>query len=331
MILDDSVFVYGGRKDFDYEISFFHVPNITESIESCNIILIPGWTFFSISFDDFKNLLESNKKIILDFTYELIDQNLVARLIKYEYLGNVEYYCNDRGLDYELENVSTCLEKGLKLYKSQFFIDNQHEYYPIFKKLNVLQKKFVMYTGKTRPERTLMVALLSYNNLLDYGYVSYFGDTHNLYYKNEKVIDVYKLEDVKNDNQLYEKVKFGIEKLSIPLTIDVNKLSYETSHSKNFLANYYQASDFAVVLETEYDNNFFVTEKTIKCILCDKKFIVFACQGFVKKLKDYYLNKLGIDISHLTDWCDTSYDNEPNKIRRAELIIEEVKRQIEKG
>lgn len=331
MIINEIVFVQGGRKDFDYEISFFHTPNVTESIQSCETILIPAWNFNSLSFNIFKKIIDLNKRVILDFTYEMIDPNVVLKLAQYDNLENVEYYCNDRGLDYELEQIPTCLNKGLKLYMSQFFIDNQDEYCPIIKKTSVPQKKFIMYTGKTRPERTLMVALLSYYDLIKYGYVSYFGDNHNLYYKHGKTTDVYELADLKTNIELVEKVKIGLEKLSIPLTIDVNTLSYETSHSKNFLANYYQASDFAIVLETEYDNNFFVTEKTIKCILCNKKFIVFACQGFIKKLKEYYLNKLGIDISHLTDWCDTSYDNEPNKILRAELIINEVIRQIEKG
>jgi len=331
MILEKKVYVYGGRKDFDFEISFFQTPYVAEAIENCEIILIPAWTFNDISYEVFNNFKVLNKKIIIDFTYEMIDPNVLEKLSTFDSLENVEYYCNDRGLDYEIESISVCKSKGLKLITSQFFIDNQDFYYPIIKKISVPHKNFIMHTGKTRPERTLMVGLLSYYNLLDYGYISYFGDTHNLYSQHGKISHVYDMKEMAGNQTLKEKIKLGLFKTNIPLTIDVNKLSYETSHSKNFLANYYLASDFAIVCETDYDNNFFVTEKTIKCILLDKKFIVFACQGFIKKIKAYYANKMNKDISHLTDWCDISYDEEPNKIRRAELIIEEVKRQIQKG
>ena len=48
-------------------------------------------------------------------------------------------------------------------------------------------------------------------------------------------------------------------------------------------------------------------------------------RNYIENLKAYYKDKLNTDISHLTDWCNTSYSKEQNTFKRAEKIIQIVK------
>jgi len=332
IVLNELTYMYErDTRDFNYEISFFYAPNITNNIEQCEVIVITAWNLSSIPLHELKHLMQFNKKLIIDFSYEMIDINVLEKLLSCDTsLSNVEYYCNDRGRDYALDVISICEDKGLKIVKSQFFIDNQQDFIPQIINVHVTPRKFIMYTGKTRPERTFMVGFLSYYNLIEHGYVSYFGETHNLYYS-EKINNVYDLPGVKNNSGLRDIIKTGLDKITIPLKIDTYILDYYKTHSKIFNPIYYNSSEFAVILETDYGDNFFVTEKTIKCIVLNKKFMVLGCVNFVKKLKNYYKNKFNTDISHLTDWCDITYDDEIDFVKRAELIILEVKKQIKEN
>ena len=99
----------------------------------------------------------------------------------------------------------------------------------------------------------------------------------------------------------------------------------ETAHAKNFNGDYYKAVDFCIISESDHENGFFITEKTVKCINLNKKFIAFAAPNYIENLKAYYKDKLNTDISHLTDWCNTSYSKEQNTFKRAEKIIQIVK------
>ena len=331
MILTEPTFFYGGRKfPFDVTLSFIKSSNIVETVEEATCVVFDVVTF---PFLDTKNgiltdLIKTNKKIILDSTYELLWEPILLKMLEMQNLNNVEYYCIERRPDYAEETISKCIDLGLKIYQSQYFADYQEYFKPLVSDNIIEKKKYVLYTGKTRPERTLLVSLLAQCDLLGYGYVSYFGDDYNEYYKNGKIEHVFDLLQVAENENLKTKVKEGISKLRLPLKIDVEKLSYGTAHSKNFNADYYLASEFAVVCETNYDHDFFITEKTTKSILLNKKFLVYGSLNYVSKLKEYYHRKFNRDISHLTDWCDLSYDSEPNKGKRAELIVEQIKNNV---
>jgi len=85
-----------------------------------------------------------------------------------------------------------------------------------------------------------------------------------------------------------------------------------------------------IVVESDIrEGMIFITEKTMKCVQQNKKFILFASSGslsFIKNKVKLYLNK---DITHLTDWCDTSYDNIKDKWERLDKIVNIVKDNIE--
>ena len=122
-------------------------------------------------------------------------------------------------------------------------------------------------------------------------------------------------------------------KIKLPLTVDQPLLTGELSHSKLFNASLYEAVDFVIVPETGGSlgpwQEFFVTEKTIKCILTNKKFIPVGNQYFLKNLKDYYLTRHNRDISDLVNWYDDSFDSIPTTEKRIEEIVNIVKNTVE--
>lgn len=303
-------------------LSFIIAKNVTDLLDS-EIIIISIYSIHLVPQDEFYSLLSLNKKIYIDGTYERFNQSVLKYLLEFRTLSNVYYFCMSSEFDYPPDLKESLRESGLNLIPSQYFIDYDHLFIPIFKN-NYPNRKFLLYTGKPRSHRTLLVSLLSYYNLLDYGYVSFFGENYIVKgFHDETIDDVYSLN---MSDELRNRIKIGLEKINLPLVLDTNIFGPEISHSKNFCADYYNSVDFVVVLETEVNNGiFFVTEKTTKCIILNKKFIVLSSTHFIKKLKDYYLTKFGQDISHLTDWCDTSYDNEVDFSIRIEKIIEVIK------
>ena len=72
----------------------------------------------------------------------------------------------------------------------------------------------------------------------------------------------------------------------------------------------------------------FITEKTTKCVQQDKKFILLSSKGMLSKTKNEYQKYHGIDISHLTDWCDTSYDEIDNVWYRIDKIVKIMKNEL---
>lgn len=329
MILTDPTYFYERQFNypFDLTLSFIQTTNEVETIEKAEIIVIDSYLYHR-RIELINNLLKLNKRIIIDSTFELLWEPILNELLKLDSLHNVEYYCISRDDNYAAETIKKCQAAGLIIRQSQYFADFQDYYKPIISDKNIEKKKYILHTGKTRPERTLLVALLSQCDLIEYGYVSYFGNDFNEYAKNEKIENVFNLPEVLKNESLKLKIQEGLDKLNLPLKIDVDTLSFITAHSKTFNADYYMASDFAVVCETIYDHNSFITEKTTKCILMNKKFLVFSNVNYVQHLKEYYLKTFNKDISHLTDWCDLSYDKEPNKVKRAELIVEEIKKEV---
>jgi hypothetical protein len=194
------------------------------------------------------------------------------------------------------------------------------------------KKHYLCLTGKVNPSRTFLIALLSKYNLLQYGHVSYFGEDYT-----DKNFDKQKIDDYKNDPFLSANAKEFIRKeltqIKLPIIADTMQFNAEISHTKMFNAELYSAVDFVVVPETTgctIHGNFFPTEKTVKCINLNKKFIPIASVRYLKKLKAYYKDNFDKDISHLTDWCDTSFDNITNLEKRTITVVKTIAYEISK-
>lgn len=271
------------------------------------------------------------KRIYIDSTYELMESSVLKILSKYHNLSNVYYFYNPRSPSYCADLVQNLKYKQLKLRPHHYFLTYANEYIPDYNLAPLPKKRFLCLTGKVNPYRTFLIALLSKHNLLEHGHVSYFGSDHYIddfcgLYNEEDFEQVPWLSD--NSKQF---IRDEIKHISLPITADVDKFSSVMSHSRSFNAQLYKAVDFAIVPETfgcTVNEEFFPTEKTAKCILMNKKIIPVGSQHFLKNLKNYYKRQFNEDISHLTDWCDTSYDDEPaveNRIKKVvELIASEV-------
>lgn len=331
MIITEKVFAYTYVKQ---DLTFLKITNFVNTISECDIIYIDGYSLINdISEQVIDVFLKIGKTVIIDHSYELIEHTILDKLSKLDNLSMVNYYCIPRQSDFHADLIDNLVQRGLNLFASQYFADFGHYYIPVLSK-NLPYKDFTLLTGKTKPERTLLVTLLSYHDLIQDGYVSFFGEmATDSYFSNSKINELYTKSPLITNDSLKEKSLSGLAKLNLPLTLDEPILNAKISHAKNFNANYYLASNFVIVTETSMNNSsiFFVSEKTVKPILLNKKIIVLSHQHFIKNLKEYYRTKFNKDISHLTDWCNLAYDDEADTTTRIEMIVDEVKNQITKN
>jgi len=169
------------------------------------------------------------------------------------------------------------------------------------------------------------VSYLSYYDLIKDGYISYFGESHV-----DKNFDIHSINDVFNLSltpEQQEKIQIGLSKIKLPLILDEQFLTKDVSHSFFYPGYYYNLVDFVLVCETNQyprDDIFFVTEKTTKAIDLNKRILVQGTKNFINNLKSYYFTHMNKDISHLTDWCDISYDKATG-VERIEFITNIIK------
>lgn len=315
--------------------TFLKFENVINDIENCDKFVI---NFYQITLhgevikntigkNTFDMFVDTNKPIIIDGTYEPLDIKILEFLNQYDNLEHITYItnpplCHPGELD---DKISILKNKGLNIQIRHLFLENSYLYKPRFTDIDLPHKTFLCLTGKTKPYRTAMVSYLSYHNLVDYGYVSLFGEdyTQKEFYHG-KIEDVFPLASNENQRDILSQ---GLSKITLPLSLDVDIIDRETSHEQNFLGDYYKCVDYVIVCETIVRDYFFITEKTIKAINMNKKILVLASKNFVSNIKTLYKDILNKDISHLTDWCDLSYD-EYEGLERIEKMIEIVKESV---
>ena len=78
-------------------------------------------------------------------------------------------------------------------------------------------------------------------------------------------------------------------------------------------------SVFSVTVETQYCFEYHLTEKTFKPIALKMPFIIFSGAGALNDLKD-----MGYKTFH--PFINESYDNEPDEIKRFDMILKEISR-----
>ena len=320
-------------------LSFLQLTNIT-SFQDAEAVLIDFNTFSSMKDKEIKWYINSKKIIYIDGTYEFLNNTVLeilenlSNILQCD-LGAVHYFCNpvnhERLSQYPL--LLKLTQKGLICTPDHYFIRYSNIYQPDINADTLPKQRYLCLTGKLNPSRTFLIALLSKYNLLQYGHVSYFGEDYI-----DKDFDPQKIDDYKTENFLSPSAKNVIEdemkKLKLPLVADTNQFNMEISHTKKFNAELYSAVDFVIVPETTgctMQDNFFPTEKTVKCILMNKKFIPLASKGFLRKLKRYYMTELNKDISHLTDWCDISFDDITDLEKRTIKVVNIVAHEISKN
>lgn len=260
-----------------------------------------------------KKLKKYNLKLVVDATTEILPPTVLNWPT-----DNMVIYYNDTDID-NLENELE--ERNVELVKLPYFLKYMDYYTPIRTNEITEKRKFLYMVGKNKPERVCLLGLLSYHGLLDNAYYSFFSDSIDENFDYNRIEHYY--EGSNSPGLQKECVAYGLGKINAPVILDTDVFDHGVSHAREYNADYYDAVDFVVVPETDLRNNFmFITEKVCKCIQLDKKFILLGSKGLLRFTKQQAKIHLDKDISHLTDWCDTSYDNVDNMWDRIDRIVE---------
>lgn len=249
---------------------------------------------------DYKNFFSYDIHYTLDITREII-QDYQLDLVN-KFCKNYTVYTNNIVGKKNYGNVVI----------EPFFIKNYFKYKPVrSSQSNLDYKTFLFMVGKNRYHRLTLLYHLYEKGLFSKGHISYFlGDQDNFGNKNWDYTKT-----------LPDYLKLFLNNIPSKQTLDVDRLTRDTSQDYTFEAAYYLKSKFVIVAETEVgEDNHFFTEKLTKCVLLDKPFILLASPYSLSKVKSYYLKYFNKDISHLTDWVDTSYDTIVNLEKRCEVI-----------
>jgi hypothetical protein len=181
---------------------------------------------------------------------------------------------------------------------------------------NSRDKYFIMYNRNTeRIHRAYFVNKLYENNLLNYGFISFFENPYlDSFLKNSQRYDELELnnDDINSIRDNYKNYT--------PMIID-NSNSDEIADYHNFLSrsNEYENSYFTIVSETNAESDYcFITEKTTKPIMNLHPFVVLGNPHTLKVLKKY-------GFKSFDRWWDESYDNEFDFKTRSDMVLNIVK------
>ena len=316
---------------YNTALSLLRLNNIT-SLKKSKIIIIDFHYFYEQPNVVIQKYIDSRKVIYIDSTYELLENIVLEKLDKFSKLNSIHYFYNPREKNYNQRLLLKLIDKGLVCVPKYYFVDYANYYQPDTSATLMPNKSYLCLTGKVTPSRTFLIALLSNYNLLQHGHVSYFGEDYTTMSLNNQIIA-----DYNNASFLSHPAKNIIKEelmqLKLPLVADTIHFTSEISHTKLFNVELYSSVDFVIVPETlgctEF-GNFFPTEKTAKCINLNKRFIPIANKGFLKKLKEYYKKNFNKDISNLTDWCDTSFDEMSSLEERITQIVKITAAEVDK-
>ena len=181
---------------------------------------------------------------------------------------------------------------------------------------NPREKYFIMYNRNTeRLHRAYFVNKLYENNLIDYGFISFFENPYlDSFLQNSERYDELELNlhDIKSIRDNYKNYT--------PMIID-NPDSNEVADYHNFLSRSkeYEESYFTIISETNAESNYcFITEKTTKPIMNLHPFVVLGNPHTLKVLKKY-------GFKTFDKWWDESYDNEFDFKTRSDMVLNIVK------
>ena len=270
--------------------------------ENIDTTVISGYTYANRSLLNFCN--SSTNKLVFDFSREIVPKVYTDLLFYVRDLSRVFVYGN--GVE-DLQAVNKLSRKGCNFTIEPFFVTHNEKYTPVFwGKSGIVQKPFLLFVGKHKRERLELLKLLKKDNLLDLGHVSFIPIDPN-----------------------FDPSREGYGDLVPNYFLDSKELTYSLSHETEYMSDYYLKSDFVVVCESDVHNNkgLFITEKSVKAIQLNKKMIILGGKGFLSELERVYLEYMNKDITPLTRWCNTEYDEVEDLQERIELIAKEIKRQ----
>jgi len=171
----------------------------------------------------------------------------------------------------------------------------------------VKPKTFDILLGQYREHRTLIHDYINHNNLNDQVLMTYIN-------YQEKISA-----DGNSGTWFWEDE--GLEIIDTDLKWTVGQVRYygqQMSLSQVAPIQAYNQTAFSLVTETNFASDYvFHTEKIVKPILARRLFIVFGGYHYLKNLQ-----RLGFKT--FNNIIDESYDNEPDYVRRGEMICSQI-------
>jgi hypothetical protein len=171
----------------------------------------------------------------------------------------------------------------------------------------VKPKSFDILLGQVREHRTLIYDYINCNHLNDQVLMTYIN-------YQEKI-------SAEGNSGTWFWEDEGLEIIDTDLKWTVGQVRYygqQMSLSQVAPIQAYNQTAFSVVAETNFASDYvFHTEKIVKPILARRLFIVFGGHHYLKNLQ-----RLGFKT--FNNVIDESYDNEPDYVRRGEMICSQI-------
>ena len=182
-----------------------------------------------------------------------------------------------------------------------------------------LKKKYITFnriTGNSRAYRSLLIAELSKNNLLNQGYISYseLCPVHGPYEENIlAMVGKYKI-----SAEYIIKTRYILDRIQYPLRIDCTGMIPNGSQTIGPI-NALIESFLHVVTETCFwDDRTHLTEKIFKPIVARQPFVLLGCAGNLQYLQSY-------GFKTFDNWWDESYDHITDPILRLQKVVDLIK------
>ena len=324
MLITKPVFLH--KNYYCPTTTFLRFSNIVSREDNNSSVVISNYTQPEMLPSLIREYSKKNLKreIIIDCSAELINTDTIDILVELAERYKITLYFNDCRDHNDLEKLK---KSKISTVQKFFFVEYFYYYIPNWRNSETLEldcesPSFLLLTGKPKFERAVFLYKLFKKNLQSYGKISYFGIKNS----NEFVANSSFQLDPKEHSfysKFYHKVKEFNSSFADDLTVDVDEFDHSISHTRRFNADFYSAVDFVVIFETDlYTNTFFPTEKPMKAIMLNKKFIYLGVKGSLAHLKKLMLELHGRDISDLTDWIDTKYDGIEDLEEKLDCVIE---------
>jgi len=169
-------------------------------------------------------------------------------------------------------------------------------------KFNPIDDKylFLSYNRNPRPQRIQLLLIMLKENLFHRGWISL----------NELIYPPMPDDNMDDFNYLKDNTPFVIDTrydLFYNLAINITK----EDHEKTFIS--------LITESLADDNTLFFSEKIWKPIMVGHPFLLYGTQYSLKLLKEW-------GFKTFDRWFDESYDNEPDRVIRAQMIVKELKK-----
>jgi len=183
-----------------------------------------------------------------------------------------------------------------------------------------INKKFITFnriTGNSRAYRSLLVAELFKENLLNFGHVSYSKDCpeHGSYQST-----IFEL--IEKHNVPYEYIvecKSAIDQINQELRIDYqDHFIPNNSQTLNAIPQMMESFLHVVTETCFWETKEHLTEKIFKPIVARQPFVLLGCTNNLKYLKSY-------GFKTFESWWDESYDQIQDPIKRIQAVVKIIK------